>query len=89
MYRRFLASNAYEIHVNASITVKLLGGIASYNGKLKMRSKGNTCIFVVFCLAQYNTPSVNISLAASRSVVSEYIVVRARDISTLQLTSNQ
>ena len=28
MKRRFLASKTYEIHVNASITVKALGGIS-------------------------------------------------------------
>ena len=43
MLRHFLALKTYEIHVNACITVKIVGGISLYNGgKLE---EGSNCFF--------------------------------------------
>ena len=43
----FSRIKTYEIHVNASIIVKYVGGISSCNGGKLEKSEGYYCFFVV------------------------------------------
>ena len=91
----FSRIKTYEIHVNASITVKVVGGISSCNGRKLEKSEGYNCFFVVSCVLESNrfllTSDLlpNISLVVGQSSVNISLALRARDISTSWLTSNQ
>ena len=42
-----------EIHVNAFVTVKVVGGISSCNhGEKLEKSEGNNCVFIVSCVLE-------------------------------------
>ena len=42
---KILALKTYEIHVNACITVKIVGGISLCNGGKLEKSEGSNCFF--------------------------------------------
>ena len=48
----FSRIKTYEIHVNASITVKDVGGISSCNGGKLEKSEGYNCFLVVSCVLE-------------------------------------
>ena len=95
MYRRFLASKAYELHVNASIIVKDLGWISIHVMAENWQHLKGTLAFSSF-LVCYNRNRVLltssllpiISLVVGQSSVNISLALRARD-SSLRLTSNQ
>ena len=41
----FVALKTYEIHVNACITVRIVGGISLCNGGKLEESEGSNCLF--------------------------------------------
>ena len=78
LYPLFLASETYEIRVNASTTVKDLGGISIHVMAEKLAtSEGFTCLLVVSCVLKSKYSLANKwfvvqYITGCRSVVSEY-----------------
>ena len=48
----FSRIKTYEIHVNACITVKIVGGISLYNGGKLEESEGSYYFFHRFCVLE-------------------------------------
>ena len=96
VYRRFLASKTYEIHVNASVTDKDLGGISIHVMAEHWQLLKDTLSSSSFLVSKNRKRVLitsdllpNILLVVDQSSVNISLSLRAREISTSRLTSNQ
>ena len=96
VYRRFLASKTYEIDVNASVTDKDLGRISIHVMAEHWQLLKNTLASSSFLVCKNRKRVLitsdllpNILLVVDQSSVNISLSLRAREISTSRLTSNQ
>ena len=96
MLHCFRASKAYEIHVNASITAIVLGGISFHVMAENWQHLKDTLSFSPFLMCKNRNIVMltsdllpNISLVVGQLSVNISLVLHALDISTLQLASDQ